>query len=122
MLIADVIYLKGFESFSATKAIFFIYNNKITHSNLVTSKYDGNFSKTNQVIISILNMEKNKKQFTGTLSFYNMLQNIKLTNDFENGILKKNSIAHPKSKKNNKSNGCTDWYWVTTYSDGSQKW
>lgn len=122
LLIADVSTLKGFESFNATKAIFFVLNNKITHSKIVTAKYDDTFNKTNQVIIAIFNQEKNKVNCTGTVSFYNILQKLQRTNDFENGILKKNSSALPKNKKTNKSNGCTDWYWVTTYSNGSQKW
>lgn len=122
LLIADISTLKGFESYNATKAIFFVYNNKITHSKIVTAKYDDTFNKTNQVIIAIFNQEKNKVNCTGTVSFYNILQKLQRTNDFENGILKKNSSALPKNKKTNKSYGCTDWYWVTTYSNGSQKW
>jgi hypothetical protein len=122
LLIADISSLKGFESYKSTKAIFFLLNNKIIHSKIVSVKYDDKIDKTNQLIISIFNKDKNKAYFTGTVSFYNMLQNMQLTSDYNNGILEKNSSVLPKSKKFNKSNSCTDWYWVTTYSNGSQDW
>ena len=122
LLIADISTLKGFESYNATKAIFFVLNNKIIHSKIVSAKYDDKIEKTNQLIISIFNKDKNKAYFTGTVSFYNMLQNMQLTSDYNNGVLEKNSSVLPKSKKFNKSNSCTDWYWVTTYSNGGQDW
>lgn len=122
LLIADISTLKGFESYNATKAIFFVLNNRIIHSKIVSAKYDDKIDKTNQLIISIFNKDKNKAYFTGTVSFYNMLQIMQLTSDYNNGILEKNSSVLPKNKKTNKSNGCTDWYWVTTYSNGGQDW
>ena len=60
-------------------------------------------------------MKKNKDNYTGKISFYDMHQNISLSNEFENGPLTFNGMARRKSTRNitGKSAGCIDWYWVT---------
>ena len=118
LLVADLKSLKGFETSNKTKAIFFVYENKITHSNIVTFNVKVPFDNLDKVMLSVLDMKKNKDNYTGKISFYNMYQNISLSNEFENGKLTFNGIARRKITKSiiGKSAGCIDWYWVTNSS------
>ena len=122
LLVADLKSLKGFEISDKTKAIFFVYENEITHSNIVSFNVKVPFDNLDKVIVSILDMKKNKDNYTGKISFYNLFQNIYLSNEFESGELTVNGIARIKKTNSitGKSAGCTDWYWITTWSDGSQ--
>jgi hypothetical protein len=122
LIVADLKPLKGFETSDKTKAIFFVYENKITHSNIVTFNAKIPFDNFDKVILSVLDMKKNKDNYTGKISFYNLFQNITLSDEFENGKLTVNGMARRKTTKKitGKSTGCTDWYWITTYSDGHQ--
>ena len=115
LLVADLKSLKGFEISDKTKAIFFVYENEITHSNIVTFNVKVPFDNLDKVILSVLDMKKNKDNYTGKISFYNMHQNISLSNEFENGKLTFNGMARRKTTRNitGKSAGCIDWYWVT---------
>ena len=118
LLVVDLKSLKGFETSDKTKAIFFVYENKITHSNIVTFNVKVPFDNLDKVMLSVLDMKKNKDNYTGKISFYNMYQNISLSNEFENGKLTFNGIARRKITKSiiGKSAGCIDWYWVTNSS------
>ena len=118
LLVADLKSLKGFETSNKTKAIFFVYENEITHSNIVTFNVKVPFDNLDKVMLSVLDMKKNKDNYTGKISFYNMYQNISLSNEFENGKLTFNGIARRKITKSiiGKSAGCIDWYWVTNSS------
>jgi hypothetical protein len=122
LVVAD---LKNFTSFPETdhnKTIFLVLNNTIIRSNIVTIKNKEPFDDVNQVIASIFDMKKNKENYSGTINFYNLLQSIILSNEFEKGILKVNGVRHrsPNSSLTAKSNGCIAWYWLTTYFDGTQ--
>lgn len=119
-----VIDLKNFSVSSEvdqTKAIFFVLNNSIIRSNIVTIKNKLPFENPDQVIVSIFDKKENKDNYSGKIEFYNLFQNILLSDEFENGVLTKNSIALPnlKNAMANRST-CDDWYELTTYSDGSQ--
>jgi hypothetical protein len=75
------------------------------------------------MILSILNRTKKERlQYSGLISFYNAFQNKLLINEFVNGNTIQNGTLSLKNKKSKtaKTNGCTDWYWVTNYSDGRQ--
>lgn len=122
LLIADISTLKGFESYNATKVIFFILNNSIIRSNIVTIKNKVPFDNVNQVLISIFDRKENKDNYSGKIEFYNLFKNILLSDEFENGKLTVNGVKHrsPNSSLTTKSNGCVAWYWVTTYFDGTQ--
>lgn len=121
LLIADLKSLKGFEDSNSNKVIFFLNNNKIVRSNIVTFKNKNSFNQYSSVIRSIWNMDKKKGNYSGKVSFYTVFQYLELSDVFENGVLTENGIARKKNKKNilGKTQGCTDWYWVTTYSDGT---
>jgi hypothetical protein len=122
LIVADLKSLKDFETSDKTKAIFFVYENKITRSNIVTFRNKVPFDNYDKVIRSVFDMKKNKDNYTGKVSFYNPIQNIVLSDEYQNGALTVNGIARRKTAKKitGKSNGCTAWYWVTTYSDGRQ--
>lgn len=122
LIVADLKSLNGFENSDKTKVIFFVYQNKITRSNIITFNVKVPFNNLDRVILSVLDMKKNKDNYTGKISFYNLFQNISLSDEFENGKLTVNGMARRKITKNitGKSAGCIDWYWITTYPDGRQ--
>ena len=97
---------------------------KLFDSRIVTfsDKIPFNDNDYNKIILSILDHNKDKNQYSGLLLFYNPYQNKLLTDQFENGNLTENGILSLKISKNKmgKTNGCTDWYWVTNYSNGTQ--
>lgn len=123
LVVIDLKSLKGFEDSDKTKVIFFIYQNKIKRSNIVRFNTKVAFNNLDNVICSIWNMDKKKGNFTGKVSFYTVFQYLELTDVFEDGVLTENGIARKKDKKNivGRTQGCTNWYWVTTYTDGTQK-
>jgi hypothetical protein len=122
LLIADLKSLKGFDDSNSNKVIFFLNKNKIVRSNIVTFKNKSSFNQYNNIIRSIWNMDKKKENYSGKVSFYTVFQYLELSDIFENGVLTENGIARTKKKKNivGKTQECTDWYWITTYSDGRQ--
>ncbi|WP_300979320.1 hypothetical protein [Flavobacterium sp.] len=122
LLIADISALKGFESYNATKVIFFVLNNSVIRSNLVTINNKEPFKDVNQIVVSIFNMKKNKDNYSGKIAFYNLFQSILLSNELENGKLIVNGVAlkEPKRSSTGKTNGCIAWFWVTTYASGKQ--
>ncbi|MEC5165232.1 hypothetical protein RCH18_000959 [Flavobacterium sp. PL11] len=123
VLITDVKPLKGLETVNKTKALFFLNQDKIVRSRVITFTNKTTFNDYDNVILSVWNKNKNKKLYSGIVSFYNPYQERLLTNEFENGILTENGVLSLKrnksTKKNSRTNGCTDWYWVTTYQDGN---
>lgn len=122
LIVADVKYLKGFHSSNKIKLIIFLYAGKITRAEIVTFHNKIPFDNYDTVIRLILDMKKNKDNYTGTVTFYNLIQNILLSDEFENGKLTVNGIARRKMKNRTteKATGCIDWYWITTYFDGRQ--
>ena len=124
VLIVDVKSLNGVENSNKIKTLFFLIENKIIRSRIVTfsDKTSFNDKDYNKMILSILDHNKDKNQYSGLVSFYSPYQNKLLTDQFESGILTENGTLSLKSTKNKmgKTNGCTDWYWVTYYSNGTQ--
>lgn len=117
-----VIDLKNFSVSSEvdqTKAIFFVLNNSIIRSNIVTIKNKLPFENPDQVIVSIFDKKENKDNYSGKIEFYNLFQNILLSDEFENGKLTVNGIARIDAQKSLTAK-CTAWYWVTTYASGRQ--
>ncbi len=120
-----VVDLKNFSVFSKvdhTKAIFFVLNNNIIQSNIVTIKNKLPFENPDQIIVSIFDKKENKDNYSGKIEFYNLFQNILLSDEFENGKLTVNGIALPNVNNSTikRSSDCTDWFWITTYSNGNQ--
>lgn len=76
-----------------------------------------------ETIVTLLN-DKNS-EYSGSLIKESLFKKFIYELNFENGklkthksILKKNTVSNSSGR----TNGCFDWYWVTTYSDGSQTW
>lgn len=122
ILIGDVRSLTGLENSDKIKTVFFMIDNKIVRSRIVTFNNKTLFDDYDKVILSILDRNKNENLYSGKISFYSLPQNILLSNEFENGKLTINGILNIKNNKSKtaRANGCIDWYWVTTYQDGSQ--
>ena len=123
VLIVDVNNLNGLETSFVTKAIFFLNKNKIIRSRLVTINDTDTVMDKNELILSVLNTAKDKKQYNGIVSFYNPFQEILQKNVYQNGKLVENQVLSSSSNNpNSKTNGCVAWYWVTTYASGQQTW
>jgi hypothetical protein len=122
IIIADIRSLTGLEDSNKIKIIFFLNENKIVRSRIVTFNNKTLFDDYDKVILSILDRNKNQALYSGKIYFYSLTQNILLSNEFDNGKLTINGILSIKNNKSKtaKANGCIDWYWVTTYQDGSQ--
>jgi hypothetical protein len=123
VLIVDVNNLNGLETSFVTKAIFFLNKNKIIRSRLVTINDTDTVMDKNELILSVLNTAKDKKQYNGIVSSYNPFQEILQKNVYQNGKLVENQVLSSSSNNpNSKTNGCVAWYWVTTYASGQQTW
>jgi hypothetical protein len=106
-----------FENSSTIKALFFIQQGAIVRSNLVA------FSNANadheQIILSLYNRRFDPQTYNGRISYYSIHRDILFFNEIDNGRLVSNGVAQVRtSSKGNKSGrteGCIDWYLVTTY-------
>lgn len=117
VIISDLKPLKEFEKTDKLKAIFFINQGEIVRSNIVSINRSSRYNKENNLILSILNMQNDRDNFTGKISFFSPFQKLLLVNEFENGQLKVNGIARKVDKKlkTGKTNGCIDWYLIRTW-------
>ena len=123
ILIADVLSLPKLEDQTKIKLVFFLYENKIIRSRIMSFSNKNNVTDYNTLVLSVLNATKDKKQYTGTVSFYNPFQEIIQKNKYENGIMIENQVLSITNNDiNAKTNGCIEWYWVTTYYSGRQTW
>ena len=123
ILIADVLSLPKLEDQTKIKLVFFLYENKIIRSRIISFSNKNNVTDYNTLVLSVLNATKDKKPYTGTVSFYNPFQEIIQKNKYENGIMIENQVLSITSNDiNAKTNGCIEWYWVTTYASGRQTW
>ena len=76
ILIADVLSLPKLEDQTKIKLVFFLYENKIIRSRIMSFSNKNNVTDYNTLVLSVLNATKDKKQYTGTVSFYNPFQEI----------------------------------------------
>jgi hypothetical protein len=122
LIIVDLNKQEGLETTESSKLIFYVNDGKIARSNLVSIVNKASYYDYDKMILSILNMSEDKPNFSGTISFYSLFQDKLLVDEFENGELTVNGILNRNIKKKfiSKAKKCTDWYWLTTYSDGSQ--
>ena len=116
-IIADLKPYGSFDNPDRLKAIFFLNQNKIVRSSIVSFKNKTGFDEYNQVILSILNMDKSRHNYSGKISFYGPFQDPLLFDVLENGKLNVNGITRTKNTKNGsgRTDACINWYWVTTY-------
>ena len=123
ILIADVLPLPKLEDQTKIKLVFFLYENKIIRSRIISFSNKNTVTNYNSLVLSVLNATKDKKQYAGTVSFYTPFQEIVQKNTYENGILIENQVLSITGNSiNAKTNGCVEWYWVTTYASGKQTW
>ena len=122
LIIVNTSSLKGLETNNAVRLIFVQYQNKIFKSNIVT--FNNTVAPTNYdaLLQAIFDRKANKLNYTGTIKFHNPYQVGFLELNYQQGELLWQGAARNKTmpKANQKSSGCTDWYWVTTWSDGSR--
>ncbi|WP_347752955.1 hypothetical protein [Flavobacterium sp. T-16] len=122
LIIVNTSSLKGLETNNAVRLIFVQYQNKIFKSNIVT--FNNTVAPTNYdaLLQAIFDRKANKLNYTGTIKFHNPYQVGFLELNYQQGELLWQGAIRNKTmpKANQKSSGCTDWYWVTTWSDGSR--
>ena len=87
ILIADVLSLPKLEDQTKIKLVFFLYENKIIRSRIMSFSNKNNVTDYNTLVLSVLNATKDKKQYAGTVSFYTPFQEIVQKNKYENGIM-----------------------------------
>jgi hypothetical protein len=103
--------------------VFFLIDDKIVQSRIVAFNNTTAFNDYDTMIIATLNRtSKEKLQYSGLITFYNAFQNKLLANEYSKGLRKQSGALSLRIKKSitAKTNGCTDWYWVTNYADGRQ--
>lgn len=118
LLIADIGFLEGLEGI--VKIIFYLNENKVVRSNLVTLKSDKFDSNYNKVILSILNADKKDFNYSGEVTFLS-LSKIKIRyNKYDQGKLIENvtlSAARNNSSTSKTQASCVEYWWVTRYGD-----
>ena len=87
ILIADVLPLPKLEDQTKIKLVFFLYENKIIRSRIISFSNKNTVTDYNSLVLSVLNATKDKKQYAGTVSFYTPFQEIVQKNKYENGIM-----------------------------------
>lgn len=123
LIIVKTNSLKDFETNDAVRLIFVQYQNKIFRSNIVTFKNSSDFNDHDALLKAIFDRKATKYDYSGTIKFHNPYQAAILELNYQQGELMWQGAVRNKNKQKaiQKSNGCTDWYWVTTYSDGHVK-
>ncbi len=123
LLIGDLSPLNKFQNADRSKVLFFLNNNEIVRSLIVTFEGTSKNSEYDLAVISILNMRGSLPNYSGKVSFYSIFQKLMLFNVYKDGKLSSNGIVRKfhSGKNNGRTNACTDWYLVTTYhyADGS---
>ena len=121
LLVIDLKEFNFTQNATNNKLILFVNNNKIARARLVNFESQDAFNQYDDLIVSILNMDKTKLNYTGRINQFNVIQIKEYSNVFSNGTLIENGALKSKVSNSKLSRGdCTDWWWVTTYSDGSQ--
>ena len=116
-------------------------NSKIIYSLIVQNKPTNQQNLTDLTEGAIANIFNNKSIITDcNVRFITIFDNFLYAKNYKNNEyvstsnlskrinnnqkIKNNSnnISNNSTDNTNSANGCIDWYWVTTYSDGSQTW
>ena len=123
LIIAHVKSLEAFKDADDIRAIFYINQNEIVRSNIVTFHDAATPSNYDDVIISMV--DRREKTYSGKISFHSAFQSLFLFSELENGKLTVNGVALPKVKDSDggRTEACTDWYLVTTtyYASGATR-
>jgi small nuclear ribonucleoprotein (snRNP)-like protein len=121
LLVADLKEFNFTQNATNNKLILFVNDNKIARARLVNFESQDPFNQYDALIVSILNMDKTKLNYTGRVNQFDIIQNKEFSNVFSDGKLIENGATKNKVLNSIAAKGdCIDWYWVTTYSNGSQ--
>lgn len=121
LLVADLKEFNFTQNATNNKLILFVNDNKIARARLVNFESQDPFNQYDDLILSILNMDKTKLNYTGRVNQFDIIQNKEFSNVFSEGKLIENGATKNKVLNSIAAKGdCIDWYWVTTYSNGSQ--
>jgi hypothetical protein len=116
LVIANVKSLQGLDGI--IKIIFYLNENKVVRSNIVTLKTNEANSDYNKVIQSVLNADKKGFNYTGEITFLSLSKTKLLFDKFNQGDLVENKTlsSSRNRKKFSKTQGnCTEYWWVTKY-------
>ena len=121
LLVADLKEFNFTQNATNNKLILFVNDNKIARARLVNFESQDPFNQYDDLILSILNMDKTKLNYTGRVNQFDIIQNKEFSNVFSDGKLIENGATKNKVLNSIAAKGdCIDWYWITTYSDGRQ--
>jgi small nuclear ribonucleoprotein (snRNP)-like protein len=121
LLVADLKEFNFTQNATNYKLILFVNDNKIARARLVNFESQDPFNQYDDLILSILNMDKTKLNYTGRVNQFDIIQNKEFSNVFSDGKLIENGATKNKVLNSTVAKGdCIDWYWITTYSDGRQ--
>lgn len=122
LLIVQIGNQYDFKEKGERRALFFMNQNEITRANLIAFTDSG--ISQEDFIVSYFNYDLDYKNYIGKVSLYNIYQSILFFTEIENGEIKANGTLNGSKNvsANDKTNGCIDWYLITTYyySDGSR--
>ncbi|PWA11559.1 hypothetical protein [Flavobacterium laiguense] len=116
LVIANAKSLQGLDGI--IKIIFYINENKVVRSNIVTLKTNEANSDYDKVIQSVLNADKNGFNYTGEITFLSLSKTKLLYDKFNQGNLIENktlSSARNRKKFSKTQGNCTEYWWVTKY-------
>ncbi|TDW46619.1 hypothetical protein EV144_106293 [Flavobacterium sp. 270] len=114
LLIANVNYLQGLDG--VIKIIFYVNENKIVRSNIVTLKANDANSNYDKVIVSILNADNKDFSYSGEITFMSLSKIKLLYSKYNQGRITDNITLSParNGSKTNKTQGsCTEYWWIT---------
>lgn len=122
LLIVDLKNFNFTPNATNNKLILYLNQNKIVTAKIINFEDQGDFKQHDALILSIMNLDKSKLDYNGRVNQFNLIQSKEFSSVFKDGILIENGAAKFKNLKTptSKTSGCIDWYWITTYSNGSQ--
>lgn len=116
LLIADAKSLTGLDGI--TKIIFYLNEDKVVRSNIVTLKTSQANIDVNRAILSVLNADKKGFNYSGEITFLSLSKTKLLYSKYNQGEIIENETlgATRKNSRTNKTQGsCTEYWWVTRY-------
>lgn len=107
----------GLDDAATLKAIFFVQHGEIVRSNLVA--FSNADADHDDLIVSIFKRRFSPASYEGRITVYTLYRDVLFFNVIEQGRLTSNGIARSrpgsKANSNGRTEGCTDWFLITTY-------
>ncbi|MFZ0596100.1 MAG: hypothetical protein WAM46_03895, partial [Flavobacterium sp.] len=116
LLIADAKSLQGLDGI--VKIIFYLNENKIVRSTIVTLKGNQANSNYDNVIHSVLNADKKDFNYSGEITFFSLSKTKLLYNKYDLGKIIENATLSPtrKGQRTGKTQGsCVEYWYITRY-------